>query len=392
MLRPRTLAATFVTFVLVLVAYLFSVRGRGRETLEQQGLSDTGYAMLDERCWLNSNVVTNNAQGMTRHPMESHAGTCVVRGVPPGNGHCDRSNVVLNNPTYAERVGMENVDGRMECVVRVHPDISDSDAQAYSDSLVLDTITSSDAYTSLMKIYKQGQAVIAGLQRDLSQSQSETVAANNNWQNQIVDDAVSMRNDLAAQRDGDARAMTDSENRANADTASAVAQIQSDAVNTANQLKTDAVNTAASIEAAIDGIVAQLQAYFQSVEYQMSWMQELGKPLEKACEDKKRDQQAIEDAKCRAMPAAADEPAKACIPLKRQWAIIRGDLPNNDINADSISLPSASACMNECESRSECTHMTWSNNHCWVKKDTPYTGSGDNWSSRIRMDFMRHIV
>lgn len=182
--------------------------------MQQEGfaMSGSAYAMMDQRCWINENVVADNGLGMIRHPTESSAGVCLVRGALPGNGACADSNNVMYNPNFTTHVGLETVDDRQECVVRVVPSLNDKQAKAYNDSLELDNVTSSDAYSQLMQKYQTGQQDISKLTGDLANSRSETDTANQNWKSQISSDNASMSNALGLLRDQDARALSDAGN------------------------------------------------------------------------------------------------------------------------------------------------------------------------------------
>lgn len=175
-------------------------------------MSGSAYAMMDERCWINDNVVADNGLGMVRHPTESSSGVCLVRGALPANGACGNSNTVMFNPKYTKQVGMETVDARQECVVRVVPSLTDQLATAYNDSLVLDNVTSSDAYAQIVHKYEISQQDISKLQEELRRSRSDTDTANQNWKTQISRDNETMSNALGVLRDQDARALSDAGN------------------------------------------------------------------------------------------------------------------------------------------------------------------------------------
>lgn len=365
---------------LLLISYIFLIvllslqrRTTNRETFQEQRLGDTAYAMLDERCWLSSAVVANDSLGMVRHPTESRAGVCVVRGKPPGNGKCDHTNTVLDNPAYTGRLGIESVNGRPECVVRVISTISDSDAQAYDDSLELDTVTTSDAYKLLMQKYRQGQQEIAGLQHDVSQSKSETETANNNWRAQIVKDAATMVSSMNTQRDADSQALTNSVNSANADRDNAVRQAAAD--------KNDAV---ARIAADRDDQVTKANAGYQqtNVPKQNNFLDDTARQCDRMLPDPRK----LAEKCVLVTPRTPDTPA--CIKPTNQWVVLEGNLPSDGSTyVDKKWTVDGPTCQKECQDRSECTHYSYNgeNSDCWLKKGIALTGQSRDVISSISM-------
>lgn len=366
------IAVCFVAIILTLRNLHRGACPRQREAFEESGLSASAYAMLDERCWLNTNVVADNSLGMVRHPTESKAGSCVLRGVPPGNGRCDDSNTALSNPEYAESVGIEDVDGRRECVVRMLPKITDNDARAYSDSMELDTVKSSDAYKRLIQMYQNGQAVIAGLQQDVSQSMSETAAANSNWRTQIAIDAASLANALGTQRDSDSQALRDHQNHANSERENAVANVAAERDYQVRQ-----------VVAGIDGLVAQAHAgYAQSnTVLQNRWLDNAGHK----CNDYLMDLPTQLDGSC-VVHSAYDPGILPCTPMTNLWVTLRGNLPNNDIAQYAESgIPE---CQRRCLEESACTHYSYNTGTrmCWLKRNAPHTGNDMKFTARIPVD------
>lgn len=192
--------------IMMLVGVLI-VRWRHRDSAERFNSAQISASLLDERCRLNSNVSVDTGLDMVRHPTDSHTGNCVLRGQIPGNGRCDSTNTVLYDPSYVSSVDTESVDGRRECVVRVHQGLSDDQARSYGHALSKNNIEMSAGFKALMKQRLQCTYDNTQLTADLLAANELTTVANNNLRDQIVSDDAAMKAALQLQRDDDARTL-----------------------------------------------------------------------------------------------------------------------------------------------------------------------------------------
>lgn len=372
----HVLYGTCITTFALMVFTLVVLRMTRLERFSLSDLSKTAYALLDNRCWLSDNVVTNNGLGMVRHPTESHSGVCVLRGLVPGSGLCDSSNSVLNDAEVVKSVGMEDVDGRLECVVRLLPTIKDTGAQAYSDGLMLGDITSSDVYASLLKKYNKLLVTKAGLQRDIVQSRADTDTANTNWRNQIVTDKASMANALSVQSSADDQALRDNVSRAADEKSRMVAQAQSD--------KDKAV---ASAQADRDRAVAK--ANLDNISSALEMQEDLGYRLTADC---KVWLKSLTKYNCVTIVPPEAEPL-ACIPRSHQWIVTKGHMLDTYGSGENPQIEDSyrndfKACTKRCYQVTDCTHFTFDSRqgNCKLHKGMPYAGGDTGFSSAISMD------
>lgn len=320
-----------LSLMLLLMALVVVLRNRGTRAARDgfgQVLKDVAYTMLDERCWLKEGVASRTCVGLVRHPTEAAAGTCVLRDTIPGGGACDPTNQVMFRPDAVKSFGMEDVDGRQECVLRMKQELSDASAKDYSKSLQAAFVVTSDLYIDKVEELSDSVALVAELRAQ-------------------VKDGLDRYEEKQA-------AMTRLQTKET--------QCEADYANTVIALQTSRNETSAQTrQNETDRIRAT------------SWHKDRMREAEQACI--KRVQTEIDNCKareCVAVPCVAKGYAKV-------WGDIRGQ------DFMSFKAPNQGKCVDQCNKEDACTSFNWDdNNTCWLKTgDVNIGGTGKSW---LRVD------
>lgn len=338
---PWALSAVIVAVCVlsILVVASASVGGEGFDAAPdrtRQVLDGQAYAMLDERCPLNDHTYTTACSGVVRHPTESSAGVCVFRGGVAGGGECGPGNETLYDERYVSRLGVEDVEGRPECVLRMHPLLSDAEADSYETILVDVSAKTSRPYLSLAAQLKKVLDDIAATQEETRETEQQNAA--------IVD---TLR--VASSRcDDDGKRLQYAVNRLRG----TVAQ---DGVDLSNAL------------AALD----------RDCQYRMTMR------------DNER-QQALND---QATLCSCAKNLPPCPPLPHdQYMVVLGDLSDGDLYSAWVDKDDMDQCRDKCASESRCTHFSFDhgNGQCFIKAGMamPNHGwPGNGWmTSAISLD------
>lgn len=368
------LTCTMIACIILMSLGMFKQRIiEGFQASQGNTLTNTAYAMMDERCWLNANVVAANALGMVRHPTDVSGGACVVRGAPPGNGLCDNTNSVLFNKAYVQSVGKENIEKRTECVVRMSPTLSDEGAHEYADALDLNDVLTSAAYLHLMQQYQQGIIDTAKLRVDLAHSREETDTANNNWRTQTANDAAALDHALSDLRAKDEHTFQESMHRAAADRAQALSRASDD-------------RNRALADAAGDRDRALNKAKADNDKINADWQQKIALPQmqEKCAERVDAILKAAQVACAARQPTAPNAPDAVPCSQRNRWVNLVGNMANNnDLKHSSAS--NMRECQERCTLTSDCTHIVYEGrpteaHECWLKSGDAVTESNNWWS------------